>query len=285
MTLQDTVFCEKKTEQIFTPGAKPLIMGILNVTPDSFFDGGKYVSENQWLERAGKMVEEGADIIDIGAYSTRPGAIDISVEEELERSIKVIHSVRKHFPRTLVSADTFRARVAEKAVEAGAHIINDISGGTMDPDMFGIVAELDVPYILMHIQGTPQTMQLQPHYENVTDEVVLFFEERLQKLKKLGLTKVILDPGFGFGKTLKHNYSLLKELEQFHHLNQPLMVGFSRKSMVNKVLNISSKEALNGTTVLNSLALVKGAKILRVHDVKQACEAARLVSFMNQWNS
>ena len=282
MTLQDTVFCEKKTEQIFTPDAKPLIMGILNVTPDSFFDGGKYEAENQWLERAGKMVEEGVDIIDIGAYSTRPGAKDISIEEEAERSIKAICSVKKNFPLTLISADTFRAEVAEKAIKAGAHIINDISGGTMDSGMFDLIARLQVPYILMHIQGTPQTMHLHPHYDDVTNEVMGFFKERLQLLTGMGVSKVILDPGFGFGKTLDHNYLLLKNLEKFHSFDLPLLAGFSRKSMINKLLNIKALDALNGTTVLNTIALEKGVKLLRVHDVKEAREAVSIVNYLNR---
>lgn len=280
MTVQDTVFCEKKIEQIFTPDASPLVMGILNVTPDSFFDGGQYLVENQWLEHVEKMIAEGADIIDVGAYSTRPGAQDISLEEEVERAIKVIKSIRKQFPQTLVSIDTFRAKVAEGAVRAGAHIINDISGGTMDTAMFYTVAKLQVPYILMHIQGTPQTMQIEPKYQNVTEEVFAFFKMQLNLLNSMGISKVIIDPGFGFGKTLDHNYNLLKSLEQFHLLELPLLVGFSRKSMITKLFNVKPSEALNGTTVLNTLALSKGAKILRVHDVKHAKEAISISNYL-----
>lgn len=281
MTLQDTVFCEKKIEQIFTSDASPLVMGILNVTPDSFFDGGKYTSEPKWLEKAGEMIAQGADIIDIGAYSSRPGAEHISEEEEMRRLIKVIKSVKGTFPQTLISVDTFRSKVAEEAINAGAHIINDISGGTLDADMFSMVAKLQVPYILMHIQRTPQTMQEKPHYENVTKDVLTFFNEQLLTLQGLGAVKVILDPGFGFGKSLEHNYQLLKELEQFKFLQLPLMVGFSRKSMVNKLLNVKPLEALNGTTVLNTIALEKGAKILRVHDVKQAKEVISILSYLS----
>lgn len=282
MTLQDTDFCEKKIEQIFTPDASPLVMGILNIAPDSFFDGGKYCSEAKWLERVGEMIAEGADIIDIGAYSSRPGAEHISEEEEIKRLIKVVKSVKHTFPYMLISVDTFRAKVAEEAIHAGGHIINDISGGTLDAGMFPLVAKLQVPYILMHIQGTPQTMQEKPYYENVTMDVFAFFKEQLCTLQSLGALKVILDPGFGFGKVLEHNYQLLKELEQFSFFQLPLMAGFSRKSMINKLLNVKPLEALNGTTVLNTIALGKGAKILRVHDVKQAKEVISIVNYLSQ---
>ncbi|MES2592148.1 MAG: dihydropteroate synthase [Bacteroidota bacterium] len=279
MRPQDTVFYQK-IEQIFNRNSTPLVMGILNVTPDSFFDGGKYNSESEWLEHTRQMVEEGADIIDVGAYSTRPGAKDISETEELERLIKVIESLRKNFPEIMISADTFRALVAEQAVEAGADIINDISGGTMDDKMFHTIAKLQVPYVLMHIQGTPQTMQQNPDYEDVSKDVYDFFSKQLSKLSALGVSKVILDPGFGFGKTVEHNYQLINRLEKLDALGKPLLVGFSRKSMVNKVLNIKAADALNGTTVLNTIALEKGAKILRVHDVKQAKEAVTIVNYL-----
>lgn len=281
MRVQDTVFYEK-IEQIFNCDSMPLVMGILNVTPDSFFDGGKYITEAQWLARAQQMVDEGVDIIDIGAYSTRPGAKDVTEIQETELLERVIKSVRKQFPETLISADTFRASVAEKAVEAGANIINDISGGTMDGAMFSTVAKLQVPYILMHIQGTPQTMQQKPHYENVTNEVFAFFSDKLKELKELGFSKVILDPGFGFGKTVEHNYQLLANIKILHSLKSPLLVGFSRKSMVNKLLKVKPENALNGTTVLNTIALEKGAKILRVHDVKEAKEAVRIVNYLKE---
>ncbi len=277
--VQDTVFCEK-IEQIFNNNAPPLIMGILNVTPDSFFDGGQYTEEAQWLTHTQQMIYEGADIIDVGAYSTRPGATEITEKEELERLIKVLESLRKNFPTILISADTFRANVAQKAVETGANIINDISGGTMDETMFSTVARLQVPYVLMHIQGTPQTMQHAPQYDNVTESVYDFFQQKLQQLKELGITKVILDPGFGFGKTLEHNYQLLKQLEKFQTLKCPLLAGFSRKSMVNKLLNIKPKDALNGTTVLNTIALEKGARVIRVHDVKEARETVTVTQYI-----
>lgn len=281
MSAQDTDFSQK-TERIFKHDSSPIVMGILNVTTDSFFDGGNYVSEEKWLTHAKKMIGDGAEIIDIGAYSTRPGAKNISEEEETKLLIKAIKSVRQHFPDVLISADTFRASVAEKAVEAGANIINDISGGTMDVNMFKTIAKLQVPYILMHIQGTPENMQKKPEYENVTEEVYSFFDSKIKELNSLGFNKIILDPGFGFGKTLEHNYQLLKDLEKFHSFHLPLLVGFSRKSMINKLLNISAKNALNGTTVLNTIALQKGAKILRVHDVKEAKEAVVITEYLNK---
>jgi dihydropteroate synthase len=282
MKPQDTVFYQK-TDRIFTQDTTPLLMGILNSTPDSFYDGGLYTSEIKWLKKTADMIEAGADIIDIGAYSTRPGAVNISEEEELERLIPVITSVRKHFPEQLISVDSFRASVAEKAVFEGANIINDISGGTIDSAMFATVARLQVPYILMHIKGTPQTMQLSPVYENVVEEVHFYFDERIKLLQELGFFKIIIDPGFGFGKTLEHNFQLFNNLNSFRSFNLPVLAGISRKSMIHKVLNISSKEALNGTTVLNTLALTKGASILRVHDVKEAKEAIDLYTYSKKY--
>lgn len=281
MIAQDTVFYEK-IEQIFNGDSVPLVMGILNVTPDSFYDGGKYTTEAQWLIHAKQMIDEEVDIIDIGAYSTRPGAQDISATEEMKLLVTVIKSIRKQFPEILISADTFRASVAEKAVEAGANIINDISGGTMDDAMFSTIAKLQVPYILMHIQGAPQTMQQNPQYENVTEEVFTFFENKLKQLKELGFSKVILDPGFGFGKTVEHNFQLLKNLKKFHSFKFPLLVGISRKSMINKLLHIKPENALNGTTILNTIALQNGAKIIRVHDVKEAKEAVRILKYLQE---
>jgi dihydropteroate synthase len=278
---QDKVFFQK-IERIFDQKSPPLVMGILNITSDSFYDGGKYLNEAEWLAQAQKMITEGADIIDIGAYSTRPGAQNVSEETEIERLTTTIKSVRKAFPEVLISADTFRSKVAEKAIEAGANIINDISGGTMDEKMFETIAKLNVPYVLMHIQGTPATMQANPTYENVTKEVMSFFEERIALLEKLGLKKVILDLGFGFGKSIEHNYELLQNLEQFQKFGLPVLAGISRKSMIYKLLNISQKESLNGTTILNTIAVQKGAKLLRVHDVKEAKEVVSLHTFLNK---
>ena len=282
MKPQDTVFYQK-TDRIFARDTRPSLMGILNSTPDSFFDGGLYTSEIKWLKKTADMIEAGADIIDVGAYSSRPGAVNITEEEELERLIPVITSIRKHFPEQLLSVDSFRASVAEKAVEEGANIINDISGGTIDSAMFATVARLQVPYILMHIKGTPQTMQVSPFYENVVDEVHFYFDERIKLLQELGFFKIIIDPGFGFGKTLEHNFQLFNNLNKFQSFDLPVLVGISRKSMIHKILNISSKEALNGTTVLNTLALTKGASILRVHDVKEAKEVIDLFAYSKKY--
>lgn len=284
MSAQDTVFSQK-TERLFDRKAGNLTMGILNVTPDSFHDGGKYMSERNWLEHAGEMIRQGADIIDIGAYSTRPGASDVPVDEEEARLIPAIHSVRKAFPGILISADTFRASIARKAIEAGADIINDVGGGTLDTDMFRTVAELQVPYVLMHIQGTPQNMQQEPVYGDVVEEVYKYFEAGIQTLRDLGFSKVILDPGFGFGKTVEHNFQLLKNLDRFSKLGFPVLVGLSRKSMINKLLNISSKDSVNGTSILNTIALQNGANILRVHDVKEAKEVVKLVESVRRRTS
>lgn len=278
---QDNVFFQK-IERIFEQKSAPLVMGILNITSDSFYDGGKYLRPDAYLAQAEKMVKEGANILDIGAYSTRPGAAEVDEATEKERLTSAIAAIRKQFPEVLISADTFRASVAQKAIEAGANIINDISGGTMDEAMFDTIAELNVPYILMHIQGTPQTMQVDPQYKNVTQEVKNFFEERIEKLNKKGLKKIILDPGFGFGKTIEHNYQLLRELDQFQSLGLPVLVGISRKSMIYKILNIKAEESLNGTSVLNTFALQKGSKILRVHDVKEAKQVVQLHSLLHK---
>ncbi len=282
MKPQDTVFYQK-TDRIFAPDTTPLLMGILNSTPDSFFDGGLYTSEVKWLQKTADMIEAGADIIDVGAYSTRPGAVNISEEEELERLIPVITSIRRHFPDQIISVDSFRSSVVAKAVSEGANIINDISGGTIDTAMFSTVARLQVPYILMHIKGTPQNMQQSPSYDNVVTEVYAYFKERIKLLQDLNFFKIIIDPGFGFGKTLEHNFELFNNLDKFQAFNAPLLAGISRKSMIHKVLNISSKEALNGTTVLNTLALTKGASILRVHDVKEAKEVIDLYSYSKKY--
>lgn len=252
-------------------------MGILNVTPDSFFDGGKYTSVQQAVDRAGKMLSEGARFIDIGGQSTRPGADMVGVKEELIRVLPAVEAIAKDLPEALISIDTFNIDVAEAAVKSGAHIVNDISGGQFDLQMFTTVAQLQVPYILMHIQGTPENMQKNPVYEkNVVDEIYSYFFERLAELHLLGVGDVILDPGIGFGKTVNHNLQLLKRLEEFQFLNCPVLVGLSRKSVVNKILNIKSKNALNGTSALHMYALQNGANILRVHDVKEARECLLL---------
>ena len=257
----------------------PMVMGILNVTPDSFYDGGKYVSNKAIIDRAAKILEEGGEIIDIGAYSTRPGARDIPVMEEAEKLKSAVSLVRKEFPDAIISIDTFRASVAREIInEAGPCIINDISGGTMDDKMFETVAELGVPYIMMHIQGTPQTMQQNPQYDDVVQEILMFFAERVQQLKLLGVKDVILDPGFGFGKTIDHNFDLMNRLDSFGLFQFPLLVGVSRKSMIWKFLGTSAAESLNGTTVLNTVALLGGADILRVHDVKEAVETIKIYS-------
>jgi dihydropteroate synthase len=261
---------------------KPLVMGILNVTPDSFFDGGRLDSEKALLERAEQMLREEADMLDLGAMSTRPGAMFISEEQERRRLLPAVKSIRREWPQAIISVDTFRADIAREAVEAGADIINDISGGTQDKKMFETIAQLKAPYIMMHMQGTPENMQKNPHYEDVVKEVGMFFSEQLQKLKSLGVHDVILDPGFGFGKTLDHNFQLLHELRYFDMFELPLLVGVSRKSMVNRLLGTKPETALNGTTAVHVLALERGADILRVHDVKEARQAVKVVQKLRE---
>jgi dihydropteroate synthase len=255
----------------------PLVMGILNVTPDSFYDGGSFTTEKEWLSHTEKMLSEGADIIDIGCTSTRPGAKVPGKEEEITKLSGVLNSVVNHFPDAVISVDTYHASVAEKAVDCGAAIINDISGGTMDTEMFAIIARLKVPYILMHIQGVPETMHIKPTYNNVVKETVKFFSEKISELYSMGLNDIIIDPGFGFGKNIEHNFTLLKNLNVFKYFNNPLLVGVSRKSMIWKTLQITPSESLNGTTILNTIALMGKADILRVHDVKEAKETIRLL--------
>jgi len=254
----------------------PKIMGILNITPDSFFDGGKYNDEKSILKQVEKMLSEGATFIDVGAYSSRPGATHISEEEELNRIVPIIKLLVAHFPEVLLSVDTFRSKVAKKCIEAGAAIINDISGGSADPNMFTTAVELQVPYIIMHMQGTPQNMQDNPQYNNITEDLILDFSKKTSELKKMGLNDIIIDLGFGFGKTVSHNYELLRNLDLFHALECPILTGISRKSMLYKPLDISAKEALNATTYANTIALQKGSQILRVHDVKEAQEIIAL---------
>ncbi len=254
----------------------PIIMGILNVTPDSFFDGGKYQKVTSILRQAEKMLIEGATIIDIGGMSSRPGAAIIDTAEELKRVIAPISAIHKEFPKAIISIDTIRSEVAKAAVEAGASIINDISAGKLDDELYQTVADLKVPYILMHMQGKPENMQKQPEYSDITLEVLDFFIKEVGKLRALGVKDIILDPGFGFGKTVVHNYQLLNKIPTFQILDLPILAGISRKSMIHKFLGITPKTALNGTTALNMVALQRGAKILRVHDVKEAVETVKL---------
>jgi dihydropteroate synthase len=254
----------------------PVVMGILNITPDSFYDGGRYTEREAAILRAEQMVEEGAGILDLGAASTRPGAVQPSVEEEWNRLRPALEEIRGIFPSVPISIDTWRSEIAKRAVDAGANIINDISGGTMDAKMYATIARLNVPYVCMHIQGTPETMQVAPHYDNVVEEVRNFFAEKLNLLANAGVQHVILDPGFGFGKDLQHNYALMKALDLFATFGKPLMVGVSRKSMVTRLLDVKKNDALNGTSALHMIALQKGAKILRVHDVNEAVQCVRI---------
>lgn len=256
---------------------EPQVMGILNITPDSIYSGSRTEAEDDICRRLHQLMDEGADIIDVGAYSTRPGADDVSEEEEMERLRRGLRVVRREFPNVPVSVDTFRASVARMAVEEeGADIVNDISGGDMDRQMFRTVARLHVPYVLMHMQGVPRSMQQAPHYDNVRREVMVHLAERVDLLHQMGVADVVVDPGFGFGKTLDHNYELMEHLEDFHELGCPLLVGISRKSMIYKLVGGTPQTALNGTTVLNTVALLKGAHILRVHDVAPAVEAKKM---------
>lgn len=259
------------------PLDEPQIMGILNVTPDSFFAESRTSDDEQIATRVKQMMDEGADMIDIGGYSSRPGADDVSPQEEMERLRRGLRIVRKLYPDVPISVDTFRADVARMCIEEeGADLINDIAAGMMDRQMFKTVARLGVPYIMMHMQGTPETMQLDPHYNNLRREVMLYFAERIDRLCQMGAKDIIIDPGFGFGKTVEHNYELMNHLEDFSVFNLPILVGISRKTMIYKLIGGTPQTSLNGTTVLNTIALTKGAHILRVHDVKQAVEAKRI---------
>ena len=280
----NTKINEKKTIEYSCNGKiikfnKPLIMSIVNITPDSFYDGGKYDSESDVLKDVEDKINSGANIIDIGASSTRPNSDEITEKEEWQRLKDVLISVRANFPDILLSVDTYRASVAKKSAEHGIDIINDISGGNLDSLMFKTVADLNIPYILMHIQGKPKTMQKNPKYLNVVDEVKKDFESKITQLINLGFNKIILDPGFGFGKSLENNYQLLKSLNIFSSFNYPVLAGVSRKSMINRVIGTNPVTALNGTTVLNTIALQNGASILRVHDAFEAKQAIELVEF------
>lgn len=281
MTPQDTLF--KREFSVNCRGrllnlSEPKVMGILNITPDSFFDGGKFIEEKQITRQVKKMLQEGASIIDIGAVSSRPGSKPVSSKEESRRLLPFLKTLVKEFPHAIFSVDTFRSEIAQKVIEAGAAIINDISGGNFDKKMFAIVGELKVPYILMHMQGTPKTMQQKPVYKNVVKELIAFFQRKIDQLHKAGVHDIIIDPGFGFGKTTEHNFEILQKLSLFKILGCPVLAGMSRKSMINKVLKTIPQNALNGTTSLNTIALLNGANILRVHDVKEAVETITLLS-------
>jgi dihydropteroate synthase len=267
-----TINCKGQLIDLSTPK----IMGILNVTPNSFYDGGKFTLSENGLSQVGKMLEEGATFIDIGAYSSKPNAEFVSEEEERSRILPVVKSILKQFPDALLSIDTFRSEIAAVCIENGAAIINDISAGNLDEKMMEVVANYNVPYIMMHMRGTPQTMQSLTNYENIIKEIVFYFSEKVNKARSLGINDLIIDPGFGFAKTLEQNYEVLQNLELFKMLDLPLLAGISRKSMVYKPLGVTANEALNGTTVLNTIALSKGANILRVHDVKEAVECVKL---------
>lgn len=255
----------------------PKIMGILNVTPDSFYDGGKFTNKAAIVDQVQAMLNQGATYIDVGGYSSRPGADHVSEEEEIKRVIPIIELLSTKFPEILISVDTFRSRVAKSAVESGACLVNDISAGALDKYMMQQVAELKVPYIMMHMQGTPQTMQRHPNYKNVILEMKEFFTKKIETAHSLGIKELVIDPGFGFGKSMEHNYQILRELSQLKTFDIPLLVGVSRKSMIYKLLETTPEGALNGTTALHSIALMKGANILRVHDVKEANETLRLI--------
>ena len=256
----------------------PKVMGILNVTPNSFYDGGKHKEINSIIHQVDKMLSEGADFIDIGAYSSKPSAEFVSEEEEIKRLVPIVKSLVETFPNIILSVDTFRANVAKAAVENGVAMVNDISAGLLDDKMLETVAQLKVPYIMMHMRGNPQTMQSLTDYEDIVKEMIFYFSERIQKARSFGISDIVIDPGFGFAKTLEQNYEVLHKMELFEMLELPLLAGISRKSMIYKVLEKTPQEALNGTSVLNTIALQKGAKILRVHDVKEAVECIKLVS-------
>ncbi len=261
--------------------SSPKVMGIINVTPDSFFKGSRKNGLDEILHQAEQMLSEGATFLDIGGYSSRPGAEDISVEEELARVVEPVEEITKQFPEAIISIDTFRSQVAKKAIDAGASIVNDISAGHLDTGMLSAVAQMGVPYIAMHMRGTPQTMKEFTKYDDPISEVMKYFSSVLNDCNQLGIKDVIIDPGFGFAKTAEQSFDLLNKLDHFHHLNRPLLVGVSRKSMIYRALNSTAEEALNGTSVLNTVALLKGAAILRVHDVREAVEAVKLVNQLN----
>jgi len=269
-----TLNCKGKSIDI----SSPKVMGILNVTPDSFFDGGLYKDEASLLLQTEKMLIEGATFIDVGAYSSRPGAQHVSEDEELKRIAPVVDLILKHFPKTLLSIDTFRSSVAKACINAGAALFNDISAGQLDHNMMSTVGQLGVPYVMMHMKGSPQNMQQKTDYENIIKDITFYFSERISEARSHHIKDIIIDPGFGFSKTLEQNYELLKTLELLKITDLPILAGMSRKSMIYKLLETTPNKALNGTTTLNTIALLKGAKILRVHDVKEAVECVKLIS-------
>ncbi len=277
---EDKLFSQKHSIQIkgrLISLDKPQLMGILNLTPDSFFAGSRLDgNRDSILARAQKLIGDGADFLDLGGYSTRPGAAEVSVQEELDRVVPAVEAIRSEFPKVPISIDTFRAKVAEATISAGADIINDISSGDLDEEMLPLIAALQVPYISMHMRGNPKNMQEQTNYSDILAEILYYFSEKVDLFKKLGIKDVILDPGFGFAKTIEQNYFLLKNLRSFEALGLPVLVGISRKSMIYKTLEIQASEALNGTTALNMFALTQGANLLRVHDVKEAKETLKL---------
>ncbi|MDO5981545.1 dihydropteroate synthase [Flavivirga spongiicola] len=268
-----TINCKGKLINL----TSPKVMGILNITPDSFYDGGQHKNDTDILKHVELMLNDGATFIDIGAYSSRPNADHVSEADELKRILPIVNLILKEFPQVLLSIDTFRSNVAKQCIEAGAALINDISAGKLDDNMLQTIAKLHVPYIMMHMRGTPQTMQQQADYDDIIKDMLFYFSERIAAAKQLGIIDIIVDPGFGFAKTLEQNYELLNKLEHFKIIEKPVLAGISRKSMIYKTLETSAKESLNGTTVLNTIALQKNVSILRVHDVKEAMECIKLV--------
>ena len=262
--------------------SSPKIMGILNVTPDSFYDGGVYSNENEILKQAEKMISDGVDIIDIGGYSSKPGAKKITIKEEEKRVLPIIKLIYKTFKKTIISVDTFRSEIAEKSINAGASIINDISGGDFDNNIYKIAERYKAPYIMMHMKGDPSNMQINPTYQNINYEIIKNLSKKIDFAQKKGVCDIIIDPGFGFGKTIEHNYQILNNLKLYKVLHKPILIGVSRKSMIYKLLKTDPSKALNGTTALNTIALINGANILRVHDVKQANEVIKLCGFLKE---
>ncbi len=279
-SIEDRLFPQKYTLQIkgrLVSLEKPKVMGILNITPDSFFEGSRVQNlESQLLDRAGKMIEDGADFLDIGGYSTRPGAAEVSITEEIDRIAPAISLIKKYFPNTLISIDTFRSQVASAAIDSGVDLINDISAGELDSEILSVIASSGLPYIAMHMRGTPQTMQQFTHYDDLIKEIVSYFSQKIDSFRKLGIKDVILDPGFGFAKTLEQNFELLRQVSTLKIFGYPILVGVSRKSMIYRLLQTNPGQALNGTTALNMFSLIQGANLLRVHDVKEAKETITL---------